>query len=163
MSIKENLVQLMSNNNVTVKELSLITDISEPTIKRLRTRDDSNPTLEVLQKLSKALNSDLDTLTRDNPLHIFFQGEKINFSMHPRFIYKILDDIFEFKAGNQLEFKEYEPGVRITKYIISDLYLLLQTIDANTLKFRDQNGVIAEFKPTNIKATITKLVEIKYD
>lgn len=62
MTLRRNLIQLMKERKVKIKELARLTKISEPTIKRLRVIENSNPTLDVLIKLSMALRVNINEL-----------------------------------------------------------------------------------------------------
>ena len=61
MTLRNNLICLMKERKSKIKELADLTGISEPTLKRLRTKE-CNPTLDVLIKLSRALNISVDEL-----------------------------------------------------------------------------------------------------
>lgn len=56
----------MKERGITINELSEHTGISIPTLKRLRTVDDANPTLDNLIKLANFFNLSLDDLTKNN-------------------------------------------------------------------------------------------------
>ena len=62
--LKQNLAALMEKRKITIAELSEETGISVPTLKKLRTIDNSNPTLDSLTKLAEFFNVILDSLTR---------------------------------------------------------------------------------------------------
>ena len=163
MSLKKNLVSLMKKNNLTVNDLASITDISIPTIKRLRTRDDCNPTLDVLQKISTALNTNIDQLTKESKLPIFFQGEKIELDNTELFLFCIVENIFDFRPGNKLEFRIYRKNQNLTKYILCVENTLLETLSTDPKKFKAQNGSIVSLEDNQIKACITKQIEVHYD
>ncbi len=62
--LKQNLAALMEKRKITIAELSEETGISVPTLKKLRTIENSNPTLDSLTKLAEFFNVSLDSLTR---------------------------------------------------------------------------------------------------
>lgn len=65
MTLKNNLIRLMKAKKIKIKELACLAKISEPTLKRLRSKQ-CNPTLDVLVKLSHALRVGIDELIQDS-------------------------------------------------------------------------------------------------
>ena len=93
MSLRENLIKKMREKSLKIKDLSQLTGISEPTLKRLRTDDSANPTLDVLMKLSTALSEPIDALIakESEKIPIFRQGlDEMPANVPKRFIYFVL-------------------------------------------------------------------------
>ncbi|WP_163566207.1 XRE family transcriptional regulator [Helicobacter suis] len=87
--LKEKLKQLRSANNLTQEELALKCGISLQSIKRYESEHKSNITLETLEKLAHALNTDLFFFTsthqevKDTVMVPYFRDIKVGTSNSP--------------------------------------------------------------------------------
>lgn len=166
MSLKHNLIKYMRLREKTIKELSEMTDISEATLKRLRTIDDVNPTLDVLIKLGKALEITINELVSDNEsLKNYTLGiDIINpNNTQEEFVVVFQEDLYNFKAGTRAIFRRYAQDIPLTKYIIRENTDILKLLDANDLLFVDLQKNIISLQKDKITAYIVKqLYEVTY-
>lgn len=165
MNLKENLIKLMKIKGLTIRELADKTEISEPTLKRLRSRDDANPTLDVLIKISTALDVPLSTLIEEKERSLLiYQGQ--NFSIPPdtsEFIFVFTKDTFSFPKGTKAVFKKYYYGDPITKYILDKKGGIFEKINGEKCLFRDEEFNNYSIDKDLILAYIVKeLYEVNY-
>lgn len=122
MSVKKNLVKYMQNRSLTVKELAHAASISEPTLKKLRTQDDSNPTLDVIMRISNALDISVNDLIEDHSSYPTVYQDKLDHSkpLDNEFIFIFVRDTFNFSKGAHTLFKRYYTNNTefLTKYIL---------------------------------------------
>lgn len=149
MSLRENLIKKMREKSLKIKELSLKTGISEPTLKRLRTDDNANPTLDVLMKLSAALSEPIDALVAkvSEKMPIFRQGlDKMPINIPKKFILLVMNRTFDITAGTKAVFEKYSGKQKITKYILGTDFKLYQKLDNNTGHYltEEQNVIVLE-------------------
>lgn len=166
MTLKTNLVTHMTNSKISIKELAEKTGISEPTLKRLRTHDNANPTLDVLMRLSTALNVSISDLIKAQvSTPTFYQEEKITLDENTsEFIVIFTKNIFSFKPGGKAIFRRHSPGESITKYIINKEGNLFEKVtDSDKWLFRDNAKNNYSINESFISATIIKeLYEVNY-
>lgn len=167
MSLKENLIRYMKNKNLQIKELSAETNISEPTLKRLRTQTNTNPTLDVLAKLATALEVTVNDLIQDEiSISIFHQDQNSLFNIEnesSEFILIFTKDTFSFKSGSKALFKKLMPGMPITKYIANKQGKILERVGENKWLYRDEKNNNYSVDVSFIFAVILKeLYEVSY-
>jgi len=165
MALNENLINLMQEKKITIKELSNKTEISEATLKKLRISSNANPTLDVLIKITKALGITLNELIENkSKLITFSQGELIELSQDvTEFIYIFKKDTFTFSKGTKAIFRKYNNGDAITKYVISKQGILYERVEGQNSNFIDENFDIYSLNLSSILAFITKeLYEVNY-
>lgn len=165
MALRENLIKFMKNKGFTIKELASKTEISEPTLKRLRTNDDANPTLDVLIKISTALEVPIGNLIAEaesNP--VFFMDKPIHLPKGiVEFTIIFTRDIFSFVKGNKAVFKKYNEAGSITKYILNKDGIIFEKINSENLLFRDEHFNNYSVTKDFILACIVKeLYEVHY-
>lgn len=156
----------MKEKSLRIRELSFITGISEPTLKRLRTDNNSNPTLDVLMKLSSALEIPIDSLvsnTKDE-LPIFMQDTKIHAENSPeRFTMLITKKIFEFPVGTRVVFEKYSKNKLITKYIMGVDSKIYQKIDTELNQYLSDANKVVVIEKHQILAIINReIYEVDY-
>ena len=66
MSLKDNLKRIMEEKRMSIPQLAHQTNISVATLKRLRSVDNANTTIDVLMKLSRTLSVPMEVLLKDN-------------------------------------------------------------------------------------------------
>jgi DNA-binding Xre family transcriptional regulator len=166
MALKENLIALMNEKKITIRELSNRTNISEPTLKKLRTSLKVNPTLDVLIKITKALDVSLNELIESKSNFVtIVQGEKIaqHSSEISEFIYLFTKDTFNFTKGTKAIFRKYINGDVITKYVLSKDGMLYQKVENQESKFKDEKLDVYFLDANSILAYIIKeLYEVNY-
>jgi transcriptional regulator with XRE-family HTH domain len=165
MKLKQKLIELMQQHNMTIKELANNTDISEPTLKRLRTRDNCNPTLDVLTKLAEAFDIPLSELLEDQAeMPTFKQNDEIDLPNNTdKFIYIFTKDTFGFKNGTKAIFKKHTENSLPTKYIISKDGKIMEKTDEERMLFKNEDQDIFSMENKNILAFIIKeLYEVNY-
>ena len=85
--LKENLTRLMKERGVTINVLSDSTGISIPKLKRLRTIENTNPTLDNLVKLSQFFTLSIDELTNlSKVIEGSFKVPFLNYDEIPKYI-----------------------------------------------------------------------------
>ena len=157
----------MKNKKLSIRELSILTDISEPTLKNLRTKN-TNPTLDVLRKLSSSLDVTVNELLGEETISIFNYSDEIDIakiieSKHDSFMILFASEAFEFKVGTKALFKLYDSSFDVTKYIIHKNGKLLESIDADKMLFSDDRADVYSIKETDIFACIQKIIyEVNY-
>lgn len=164
MSLKENIVRLMKEKEITIKELAAKTDISEATLKKLRTQS-CNPTLDVLIKLAGAFNISLTELVADKQsLPVFYQDNEIPpASYQKEFIFVFVRDTFVFKNGTKAVFRKYKSGDTVTKYIVYKSKVIMEKIKDDELLFKDEHQNLFSIEEQYISAVIIKqLYEVTY-
>lgn len=166
MSLKENLKKKMKDKSLKVRELSSLTGISEPTLKRLRTDDNSNPTLDVLMKLSDALGTPIDSLVSSAhyTTPIFKQDLKLDTENLPeKFIVLVTRKTFDLAAGTQVLFERYVEGKLITKYIVGTDSKIYQKLDNSLNQYLSDNQKVIVIERSQILAVINKeIYEVDY-
>jgi transcriptional regulator with XRE-family HTH domain len=167
MQLKENLIKLMEKKKLTIKELSDLTAISIPSLKRLRTQD-CNPTLDILIKLSKALDISIGELIIDSSsTPVFLQDEKIVIPTSCQEFALIFNrDTFSFKSGARALFKRYTGNEKLTKYILHSSKGIMCKIndDTDNLLFKDEFQKLHSIHQKDISGFIIKqLYEVIYD
>lgn len=165
MALKTNLVTFMKKKGLSIKELAEKTCISEPTLKRLRTHTDANPTLDVLMRLSSALDVSVnDLIQTQGTTPIFYQGDKIALDDDTtEFIIVFTRNTFSFKPGSKAIFKKHIPGGSITKYIINQEEQLFEKVSDDKWLFRDEVHNNYSINEGFISAIIMKeLYEVNY-
>ena len=172
MSLRENLINHMKARKITIPELSGTTGISVQTLKRLRSKSESNPTLDVLQRLSEGLGISLSELIVDSKNASDFQVSAssdftidLNEDIPHEFIVYITRDFFDLNPGTRAIFKKFTPGDKITKYFIDKNGLILQLYKNENDEIHaisKNNGMIITDQ-TNIYACIKKeIYEVSY-
>lgn len=63
-TIGENIKKYREKGQTSQEKLSKLADISANTVAKLELEESSNPTIETLQKISKALNETIDDLIK---------------------------------------------------------------------------------------------------
>jgi transcriptional regulator with XRE-family HTH domain len=63
-AIGKNIKKLREQREISQDRLSKLADISSNTVAKLELDDNSNPTIETLQKIAKALNVKVDDLIK---------------------------------------------------------------------------------------------------
>lgn len=165
MSLRDRLVELMKEKKKTIKDLATETDISEPTLKKLRTKDDCNPTLDVLIKISRALDVPINQLIQESDNSpIFYQDSDIVISdTTDDFIVVFTKNTFHFKNGAKAVFRKYKPGNNITKYIVYKNGKIMEKVDEKKSLFKNENQEIFSIEVKDIKGCILKeLYEVNY-
>ncbi len=165
MTLKINLVSFMKNRKISIKDLSIDTGISEPTLKRLRTQPDANPTLDVLIRLSDALNVSVNELIEQKSgMPVFSYPEKINLPKgSSEFMIIFTQNCFSFKAGSKAIFRKYAANMSITKYIVNKQGKLFEKISDDQWLFRDEEHHNYSVNKNFIFAVILKeLYEVSY-
>lgn len=166
MSLRENLIKKMREKSLKIKDLSLITGISEPTLKRLRTDDRANPTLDVLMKLSVALGEPIDALIAkiSEKMPVFRQGlDKIPTNIPKKFILLIMTQTFDITAGTKALFEKYSGKQKITKYILGTDFKLYQKLDNNTGHYLSEKQTVIVLEHDQILAIInSEIYEVDY-
>lgn len=166
MSLKDNLIKLMKRNSLKIKELSKLTGISEPTLKRLRTEDDTNPTLDVLIRLSQALDEPIDSLVSNFEVNlpVFSQNEKIKLGPKTnKFVVIITNSSFDLENGTKAVFEVYDGSQKITKFILGRDFKLYQKIDLEKSLYKDERGSMLILEKEQVFAIIVKeLYEVDY-
>lgn len=165
MSLKNNLVRLMREKEITIRSLAERTGISEPTLKRLRTYDAVNPTLDILMKLSSALSTSLPELIQ-NEIHdlIIKQGQPIILGDDTvEFVYVFTRNTFNFNKGTKAIFKKFTSKSPMTKFILNKNGDLLEKIDDNKFIFKNEECTNFAINQNDILAYIVKeLYEVNY-
>jgi transcriptional regulator with XRE-family HTH domain len=166
MAIKDNLIRLMEEKKLTISELASLTDISIPSLKRLRTQK-CNPTLDVLIKLSQALNTTIGELIKDtSSIPTFQQDETIVLpESHDEFMFIFTRDTFSFKAGTKALFKKYSGKEKLTKYILYQNRIIMSRVNdqEDELIFRDEVQNLHSVHQKDISGFIIKqLYEVTY-
>ena len=172
MSLRENLINHMKSRKITIPELSSTTGISVQTLKRLRSKSESNPTLEVLQKLSEGLGISLSDLIIDNKTYADHQistnidsSIDINDHIPDEFIVYITHEFFDLNPGTRAIFKKFTPGDKVTKYVIDRNGTILQLYKNENDEIQaisKKNGMVITDQ-TNIYACIKKeIYEVSY-
>lgn len=165
MSLKYNLLRCMKNKKMSIKELALETGISEPTLKRLRSQADANPTLDVLMRMAGALGVSInDLIQHENSYPVFYQGDPIVLVNNAtEFMILFTKKIFSFQAGSKAIFKKYTPGGSVTKYIVNSEGKLFEKISDENWLFRDETNSNFLLNDNAIFAIILKeLYEVNY-
>jgi transcriptional regulator with XRE-family HTH domain len=165
MALKDNLIKLMAEKKITIRELAEKTDISEPTLKRLRSSDDSNPTLEVLMKISTSLDITVNELIGDKQKVVtIYQDKEFHLAEDIKeFIFIFTKNTFSLLKGSKAVFKRYQTGDQITRYILNGKGVIFEKIDAQKSLFRDENLNNFSITPDSILAYIIKeLYEVTY-
>jgi len=166
MSLRENLIKKMREKSLKIKDLSQLTGISEPTLKRLRTDDSANPTLDVLMKLSTALSEPIDALIakESEKIPIFRQGlDEMPANVPKRFIYFVLKKTFDIAAGTKAVFEQYSGKQKITKYVLGTDFKLYQKLDDNTGHYLTELQKVVVIENNQILAIInSEIYEVDY-
>ena len=165
MYLKSNLVRCMKNKKISIKDLAAKTGISEPTLKRLRTQIDANPTLDVLMRLATALSVSVNDLIQDEMQYpIFYQGDRVELAENVvEFMVFFTKKTFSFQPGSKAVFKKHAAGESITKYIVNNDGKLFEKISDEKCLFRDETNNNFSFNENAIFATILKeLYEVNY-
>lgn len=165
MALKKNLISFMKEKDKSIRELAQQTGISEPTLKRLRTHNDANPTLDILMRIAKALNVSVnDLIQTQDPTPIFYLQNKIFLNNEiSEFIIVFTKNIFSFKAGSKAVFKKHGEKGPITKYIINKEGRLFEKIGEEKWLFRDETFNNYSINENFISAVIIKeLYEVTY-
>lgn len=165
MSLRERLLDLMKEKKKTIKDLAKETEISEPTLKRLRTKDDCNPTLDVLIKISRALDVPINQLiqeTINNP--VFYQdSDMLMDDSIDEFIIVFTKDTFHFKNGSKAVFRKYKLGDSLTKYVVYKNGKVMEKVDEEKFLFKNEDQNIFSIELKDIKGYIIKeLYEVNY-
>ena len=63
-NIGKNIKKLREKEGISQDRLSKLADISSNTVAKMELDDSSNPTIETLQKIAKALNVEVDDLIK---------------------------------------------------------------------------------------------------
>lgn|GEM_PF-5134174 len=164
MSLKANLIKFMREKDITIRKLAKETGISEPTLKRLRTCDNANPTLDVLIKISTALQVPLPILIQSEPQNlVIHQGETMKIGDASEFIYIFIKDVFNFSKGTKAIFRKFTDKSPITKFILDKKGRLLEKVDEKKSLFRNENYENFSINYNDILAYIVKeLFEVNY-
>ncbi len=168
MSLKNRIIRLMSEQNLTVKQLSDVTGISEPTLKRLRSLNDSNPTLDVLVRLSKGLKTSVsDLIQEQSVVDTYYQDDTSILNTNQKeFTLTFTKHVFGFRKGARAIFRKYELSNTITKYIIrTEDCAVLETLDKDKLYFKTSYGDLIFVDSSDIFAVILKEIyehEVSY-
>lgn len=155
----------MKEKDKSIKELAKQTGISEPTLKRLRTHNSTNPTLDILMKIAKALNVSVnDLIQTQDPTPVFYQQSKIFLNNQiNEFIIIFTKSTFSFKAGSKAVFKKHTEKGPITKYIINQEGKLFEKVSEEKWLFRDEEFNNYSINESFISAVIVKeLYEVIY-
>lgn len=155
----------MKNQKVSIKELAIETGVSEPTLKRLRTQPNTNPTLDVLTRLALALSVSINELIQvSNERPVFYQGEPIELGEDiSEFMILFTKKTFSFQGGSKAVFRKHKQGNSVTKYIINTHGELFEKISDEKWLFRDQTFSNYSVREDNIFASILKeLYEVNY-
>ena len=166
MSLKDNLIKIMKRNSLKIKELSKMTGISEPTLKRLRTEEEANPTLDVLIRLSQALDEPIDALVSNFEVNlpVFSQNEKIKLGPKTnKFVVIITDSSFDIENGTKAVFEVYDGSQKITKFILGRDFRLYRKIDVEKNLYKDGRDSMVVIEKEQVFAIIVKeLYEVDY-
>jgi transcriptional regulator with XRE-family HTH domain len=164
MALKENLVRYMKEKSLTIKELSKKTEISEPTLKRLRSKENTNPTLDVLMKISSILDIPVNNLiSKEQEIPLFYQDAPLPTEELNDFILSFTRDTFSFSKGTKAQFKKYTPGNPVTKYIINKDGFVFEKVDGEKWLFRDEKHNNYSIDQALILAYIVKeIFEVNY-
>lgn len=165
MALKANLIKLMKEKGLTINDLASKTDISIPTLKRLRTRDDVNPTLDILLKLSKAFDLEISELIQEEiSIPIFYQDKTFSIAKDiSEFILVFTRNTFNFLKGTRAVFKKYRAGDKITKYILNKEGNILEKINEEKMLFQDENFINYQINSDLVLAYIVKeIYEVNY-
>ncbi len=166
MSLKDNLIKIMKRNSLKIKELSKMTGISEPTLKRLRTEEEANPTLDVLIRLSQALDEPIDALVSNFEVNlpVFSQNEKIKLGPKTnKFVVIITDSSFDIENGTKAVFEVYDGLQKITKFILGRDFRLYLKIDVEKNLYKDERDSMVVIEKEQVFAIIVKeLYEVDY-
>lgn len=165
MTLRDNLIHYMKIRGLTIKDLSHITAISEPTLKRLRSKSNANPTLDVLMKISSALGISIDNLIHsENEPQIYKQDEAHTIPKNlNEFILLFTRNTFNFHRGTKAVFKKHRPSDPITKYILTKDWKILEKVDQSQMLFQDEKFVQFCVMEDFIHACIVReLYEVNY-
>lgn len=164
MPLRNNLIHLMKSKSLTISKLATMTDISIASLKRLRSME-CNPTLDILLKLSNALDVTVADLIKENStLATFYQDNEIMLSKGDKeFIFIFTRDTFGFKNGTKAIFKRYTGKENLTKYIIYKSKTILERIKDDEFLFKDEYQNLYCLNPQDISGFIIKqLYEVSY-
>lgn len=156
-NIQENLKKQMQIKGLTIKELERLSDVSEPTIKRLRTQPVSpNTSIDVINNLANALNISLMDFINAPPSDMAVENEKEQ--NDDGFIYKFKEKVFEFPAGSKAFFKNYDPSsTKLTKYFFDKDYKLYMLVSKNEkIVAKNTSGELTSLATSEILAVISK-------
>jgi len=155
----------MKKKNITIKTLSELTNISEATLKRLRTRD-SNPTIDVLIKLAKNLDVTLNELIGRMPSDVktYYQGDSLILEECKKeciFIFK--KQTFNFRPGAKAIFRIYTGKEELTKYLLDKNGSVMKKVSSDPLIIENTEHKLYEIDKKDIIAYIIKqLYEVNY-
>lgn len=165
MSLKSNLSRLMKEKGLLIQDLANITKISVPTLKRLRSSEETNPTLDVLLRIASALDISLDSLIkRDDTMPCIRQGELPDFSSDvTEFILIFTHTTFSLLQGTRAIFKRYSPEDQITRFILTRSGEVFEKLDAARGLFQNESHVNFSIDKDQIFAVIIKeIYEVNY-
>lgn len=166
MSLKDNLIRIMKRNSLKIKDLSREAGISEPTLKRLRTDDNSNPTLDVLMRLSIALGEPIDVLVANisEEIPVFNQGVEIDVNNLPqKFIVLIMIKTFDIAAGTKALFEKYTGKQKITRYVLGVDAKIYQKLDNDFGHYLTEQQKVIAIEPSQILAIInSEIYKVDY-
>lgn len=158
-NIQGNLKRYMKDKALTIKDLEELSGVSEPTIKRLRTRPVSpNTSIDVLHSLASALGITIMDLTAppcDSTYEEEAQGKN---NEEDTFVYRFKKPLFDFEIDDRALFKKYAYGTSITKFFFDNKFELYQLIsqNENSVVAKNQHNEICSLSYTDIMATISK-------
>lgn len=166
MSLKENLIKKMKDKSLKIRELSSLTGISEPTLKRLRTDSHANPTLDVLMKLSNVLDVPIDALVSSSFDNIptFEQGTLLDKEHTPeKFIMLILYKTFDLSPGTKVLFERYREDNVITKYIVGADSRIYKKLDSHINHYLSDKQSVVVIEKSQVLAVINReIYEVSY-
>jgi transcriptional regulator with XRE-family HTH domain len=140
MALKDNLIKFMKEKKLTIRALSERTQISEPTLKRLRSKDGTNPTIDILIKIASELNVSVNQLIENNEARpVLYQGNPL--ILDPKineFIYIFTEKTFNFKKSTRAIFKKYQAGNPLTKYIINKEGQIFERVEGEKWIYADK-------------------------
>lgn len=165
MALKQNLIKCMKNKKMAIKDLATLTGISEPTLKRLRSQSDANPTLDVLTRIASALCVSVNDLIQEEcQTSVFYQGDTIEFTdTLDEFMILFTKKTFSFQAGSKAVFKKHAPGKPVTKYILNADGKLFEKISDEKWLFMDELHNNYSLNENVVFASILKeIYEVNY-
>lgn len=166
MSLKDNLKRIMEEKRMSIPQLAHQTNISVATLKRLRSVDNANTTIDVLMKLSRTLSVPMEVLLKDNKQVNVRQDTLTEIpDTAEEFIVSFTKPILSLRVGTKALFKRYSKGDQLTKYIVHKSGKILERVytKEDDLLFRDDEGNVISVEQESIVGYIAKeLYEVEY-